>query len=601
VIGSTALVLLLGWAAVFGPSARANDLAGAFRQAQQLVDEFRHRQSSRPSGGRTVDDYATYSTQAQRATDEAAARLAEAVAVMATLDEASRAYLEQNTSAADRSSVAALMEAIRRLHADTQERHQALLTRLAELRREMAGLESELAALDSDAAELRATRESIAADLEQIRELAADVGARLAKLQAALAQARELGDSLERGRVARQTAYWEKCGDTFTRLGLGTPRDYVPEIVPDAPVTQRRVKHVSTGPVVVVPALAMPVAASSVTALAPAYAMPVAAAAAATGASPPEFTGAVDRWLGLARATYQAQSQADALFDAVQATRQNLGDRAAEIARLRSQTTGLQSALADAGRELNRNVGKLQSTHGELARTVEHGFRALGEGLFWAQAQDLLARALRGVSHHAELAAHFTWVVRSYTRLLRDDLPRAIELLGPNPSDEALAQFERLSNLTEIYVADRELSLVMAQVTSPREASVSRVEPLDLQANFRRQKANLQEFIQETKTLWSPRKNLSPLQNAFEHWRKHAAEFPEYEYNWQYFDGAKRFLAEPPPGTLVKVRDSGQRVLYHPESNRFSVQNPDGSPETFFRPDPAKHHYPTNLDYFHDQ
>lgn len=564
------------------------------------MDEFRHRQSSRPSGGRTVDDYATYSNQAQQATDEAAARLAETVAVLATLDGASRAYLEQNTSAAERSSVAALMEAIRRLHADTQERHHALLARLAGLRREMVELESELAALDSDAAELRATRETIAADLGQIRQLAEAVGARLAKQEAALAQARELEGSLERSRAAGQTAYWEKCGNTFTRLGLGTPRDYVPEIVPDAPVTQRRVRHVSTGPVVV-PALVMPVAASSVTVLAPAYAMPVAAAAAAAGAPPPEFNGAVDRWLGLARATYQAQSQADALIDAVQATRQNLGDRAAEITRLRSQTTGLQSALADAARDLNRDVGKLQSTQGELARTVEHGFRALGEGLFWAHAQDLLERALRGVSHHAELAAHFTWVVRSYTRLLQDDLPRAIELLGPNPSDEALEQFERLSNLTEIYVADREISLVLARVTSAREASVSRVESLDLQANFRRQKANLQEFIQETKTLWSPRKDLSPLQNAFEHWRKHAPEFSEYEYAWQYFDGAKRFLAEPPPGTLVKVRDSGQRVLYHPESNRFSVQNPNGSPETFYRPDPAKHHYPTNLDYFHAQ
>ncbi|HFD9223632.1 TPA: hypothetical protein ACF632_005383 [Salmonella enterica] len=68
------------------------------------------------------------------------------------------------------------------------------------------------------------------------------------------------------------------------------------------------------------------------------------------------------------------------------------------------------------------------------------------------------------------------------------------------------------------------------------------------------------------------------------HWDKHKTEFPEYQNSKQYVDAAHNFVTNPPVGTLTKTR-----------------KNADGVPKTMFRPDPADHGYPTNLDYFNAQ
>jgi hypothetical protein len=101
--------------------------------------------------------------------------------------------------------------------------------------------------------------------------------------------------------------------------------------------------------------------------------------------------------------------------------------------------------------------------------------------------------------------------------------------------------------------------------------------------------------------IWSRTSKLSPVQNAFKHWRKHRAEFPEFQNAKQYVEGARRFFSRPPSGTLVKTRANGERVFYNPSSNTFGVQAADGTPMTLFRPDPSKHGYPTNLDYYDAQ
>jgi len=85
------------------------------------------------------------------------------------------------------------------------------------------------------------------------------------------------------------------------------------------------------------------------------------------------------------------------------------------------------------------------------------------------------------------------------------------------------------------------------------------------------------------------------------HWRKHAAEFAEYRTVEEYAAGARRFLNEPPKGALSKVRANGEVVVYDPSTNTFGVRAADGTPKTMFKPDPAKHHYPSNLDYFNAQ
>jgi hypothetical protein len=53
--------------------------------------------------------------------------------------------------------------------------------------------------------------------------------------------------------------------------------------------------------------------------------------------------------------------------------------------------------------------------------------------------------------------------------------------------------------------------------------------------------------------------------------------------------------------SLTKTRANGDVVIYYPPSNVFAVRLPSGAPKTMFRPDPAAHGYPTNLDYFNAQ
>lgn len=84
--------------------------------------------------------------------------------------------------------------------------------------------------------------------------------------------------------------------------------------------------------------------------------------------------------------------------------------------------------------------------------------------------------------------------------------------------------------------------------------------------------------------IWTATKSRTAVQNAFSHWKKHAAEFPEYLNAKQYAQGAKNFLSNSPKGTLTKVRSNGDILKYHPGSNTFGVMNSSGVPRTMFRP-----------------
>jgi len=72
--------------------------------------------------------------------------------------------------------------------------------------------------------------------------------------------------------------------------------------------------------------------------------------------------------------------------------------------------------------------------------------------------------------------------------------------------------------------------------------------------------------------------------SAFRHWKKHGAEFPEFQNSKQYVEGANSFFESPPDGTLTKVRPNGDKLFYNPANNTFGVQAADGAPRTMFRP-----------------
>jgi filamentous hemagglutinin len=77
---------------------------------------------------------------------------------------------------------------------------------------------------------------------------------------------------------------------------------------------------------------------------------------------------------------------------------------------------------------------------------------------------------------------------------------------------------------------------------------------------------------------------MSSVKNAFGHWKKHGAEFPEFLNAKQYVEGAKNFMHNSPAGTLMKTRANGDILKYHPGTNTFGVMDASGVPRTMFRP-----------------
>jgi len=83
---------------------------------------------------------------------------------------------------------------------------------------------------------------------------------------------------------------------------------------------------------------------------------------------------------------------------------------------------------------------------------------------------------------------------------------------------------------------------------------------------------------------WTPGRPGDPVRNAYEHWKKHGSEFPEYKNAKQYVDGARDFVNNSPTGTLTKARPNGDTLFYHPGSNTFAVTDASGALRTMFRP-----------------
>jgi RHS repeat-associated protein len=99
---------------------------------------------------------------------------------------------------------------------------------------------------------------------------------------------------------------------------------------------------------------------------------------------------------------------------------------------------------------------------------------------------------------------------------------------------------------------------------------------------------------------WTSTKNKTPVENAYRHFKDHGAEFGS-KNSVDYVKSTQEFLRNPPAGTLSKTRANGDIIRYHPNTNTFGVIDAAGAPRTMFKPDPAVHGKPSNLDYFHAQ
>jgi RHS repeat-associated protein len=103
--------------------------------------------------------------------------------------------------------------------------------------------------------------------------------------------------------------------------------------------------------------------------------------------------------------------------------------------------------------------------------------------------------------------------------------------------------------------------------------------------------------VKTASRLWTNTRSKSSVKNAYDHFKKHAAKVGAVN-SVDYLNKARSFLRSPPQGTLMRIRENGDVVRYHPESNTYGVMDSTGLPRTFFKPDPAEHKFATNMDYF---
>ncbi|MGE0332564.1 MAG: hypothetical protein AB7P37_17945 [Ramlibacter sp.] len=83
--------------------------------------------------------------------------------------------------------------------------------------------------------------------------------------------------------------------------------------------------------------------------------------------------------------------------------------------------------------------------------------------------------------------------------------------------------------------------------------------------------------------IWSSTNKLSSVENAFGHWSKHRAEFPELANSKQYVEAAHDLAKNPPASALIKQRGA-ETLIYDQKTNTFLVKGADGAPKTMFRP-----------------
>jgi hypothetical protein len=101
--------------------------------------------------------------------------------------------------------------------------------------------------------------------------------------------------------------------------------------------------------------------------------------------------------------------------------------------------------------------------------------------------------------------------------------------------------------------------------------------------------------------IWTSRRNFDSVQNAYNHWVKHGEDFPNLMNAKQYVEQAKSFLRNPGPDVQGTVRDNGDVVRFDSNTQEFGAMTEEGTPRTYYRPDPDSHGYPTNQDYFDAQ
>lgn len=144
--------------------------------------------------------------------------------------------------------------------------------------------------------------------------------------------------------------------------------------------------------------------------------------------------------------------------------------------------------------------------------------------------------------------------------------------------------------LNTAFALDSTASSYFGFLTSAMGVSPSYMQPIPTNREFTGQFATASVFVATNvgpggvRRIWTSTSKLSGVKNAFTHWMKHKKDFPNLQNAKQYVEAAQDFVANPPTGTLSKVRANGDVLLYNPGTNTFAVKAADGTPRTMFKP-----------------
>ncbi|MFJ9026544.1 hypothetical protein ACIRPU_42365 [Streptomyces sp. NPDC102259] len=100
---------------------------------------------------------------------------------------------------------------------------------------------------------------------------------------------------------------------------------------------------------------------------------------------------------------------------------------------------------------------------------------------------------------------------------------------------------------------------------------------------------------------WTSTNTKTASQNEFDHWDKHKSEFPHINSQQGYVDAAQRFMRSQDPWIQTKTRSNGDMVRFNRVTDEFGIMTNAGEMRTYYKPDPSKHGYASNQDYFDAQ
>ena len=188
---------------------------------------------------------------------------------------------------------------------------------------------------------------------------------------------------------------------------------------------------------------------------------------------------------------------------------------------------------------------------------------------------------------------------------IRDQLSQDAAVNGANVLDKIYMGWATANapsvggSIAAALIANQALNKAGAKVGSDLGAIASNIE-LKAQLDIATAKAKIENNIYSegnTPPAWTIGKPGTPELNLATHWEKHKLEFPGISSANAYYREATSFVTNPPSGTLIKINGT-DILLYNPSTNTFAVRTVDGLPRTMFKPSPAEHGYPTNIDFW---